>query len=130
MNQKIFCKSIAFGICLTLLSACSQKGTRVDLGNLKSGATVSFVRATGGQWGIEITEGTTPKLMQQKPAQIEVYKDKDNLLQLAAGYKSVKKEMDTIIARVKLATKAGANLLSRTVGIFQVMSCRSIEKLR
>jgi hypothetical protein len=108
MNKKMFCKFTVFGICMTLLSACSQQGSRVDLGNLKSGATVIFIKDSGGQWGIEITEGTTPKLMQQKPAQIEVYKDKDNMVQLASGYKSVKKELDTIIARVKLSTKGGA----------------------
>ncbi len=108
MNKKSFCKSIVLGVCVTLLSACSQQCTLVELGKLQSGATVSFVRTTDGNWGIEITDGATPKLLQQKPAQIEVYKGKENLLQLAAGYKSVKKEVDTIIARVKLATETGA----------------------
>jgi hypothetical protein len=108
MNLKNISKFTFLGVYLILLSACSQQGSRVDLGNLKSGSNISFVKASGGQWGIEITDGTTLKLMQQNPAQIEVYKDKDNILQLVSGYKSVKKEGDTLIARVKLTTEGSA----------------------
>jgi len=106
--KKIIYISFITGICLTLFPACSQLGSRVDLGNLGSGASVSFVKDSGGQWGIEVADGTTLKLMQQKPAQIEIFKDKDNILKLASGYKSVKKDGDTLIARVKLATKGKA----------------------
>ena len=41
-------KYAIFGLCLTILSACCQRGHRVDLGNLQTGATVSFIRAEGG----------------------------------------------------------------------------------
>jgi hypothetical protein len=101
----MFSKYAIFGLCLTLLSACGQQGHRVDLGNLQTGATVLFVRADGGEWGINILNGTDMLLMQQKPAQIEVFKGKENVLKLAAGYKSVKKETNTVIARVKVATE-------------------------
>ena len=108
MNKQTFCKCIILGSCLTLLFACKQQGSRVDLGNLETGATVSFVRATGGQWGIEITDSITLKLMQQKPVQIEVFRSEQNMHQLAVGYLSLKKETNSVIGKAKLAGASGA----------------------
>ena len=42
-------------------------------------------------------------MTQPKPAQIEVYRGQTNAQQLAAGYQSVKKEADTIVATAKVA---------------------------
>jgi hypothetical protein len=63
---------------------------RVELGPLGNGAIVTFVRAGSGDWGIEISGGTAPRLTQPKPAQIEVFAGAENVRQLAAGYQSVK----------------------------------------
>ena len=46
----MFGKNILVGVCLTISSAFAQQGDRVDLGTLETGATVSFVRTSGGEW--------------------------------------------------------------------------------
>jgi hypothetical protein len=101
-------KCLIPGLCLALATACTQQGKRVDLGNMQNGATVSFVYATDKGWGIEISKDTALYLTQQKPAQIEVFLGKDSVNQLAAGYKSVKKEADTVVAKTKLIGRGGA----------------------
>jgi hypothetical protein len=84
-----------------------QAGTtaadRIVLGRLANGAAVTFVRAGSGDWGIDISGAAAPRLTQQKPAQIEVYQGEDNVRQLAAGYQSVQKETDAVVARAKVA---------------------------
>lgn len=104
----MFRKYVIFSLCLILFSACSQQSNKVDLGSLRSGATVSFVRSEGSGWGIEITESTVLKLLQKKPAQIEVFKDMENVGHLAAGYESVKRKDNTIIASVSIPTEGEA----------------------
>jgi len=104
----MYAKFVMLVFCLTILAACSQTGDRVDLGNLQSGATVSFIRSAEGGWGIEVTNSTVLKLIQQKPVQIEVYRGMENVVQLASGYKSLKKKDNTIIASVKVSTGSEA----------------------
>ncbi|HXR08459.1 MAG TPA: hypothetical protein VN765_14080 [Candidatus Acidoferrum sp.] len=77
--------------------------SRVVLGRLANGAAVSFVRADPGDWGIEVSGGTAPRMTQEKPAQIEVFAGGEIVRQLAAGYQSVKREADTIVATAKVA---------------------------
>ena len=103
----MFIKYVFPGLCLTLLSACVQQGDRVDLGNLQTGATVSFVCAEGGEWGIKISNGTDTFLTQPKPVQIEVFRSEENVHQLATGYKSVKKGTDTIVAKARVVSGGG-----------------------
>jgi hypothetical protein len=83
--------------------AFAQQEDRVALGSMESGTTVSFIRTDGGLWGIEISGGTAPRLIQQKPVQIEIFRNEGNLQQLVAGYRSVKKDDNSILARAKLA---------------------------
>lgn len=90
-------------LCLTISFALARQNNRVDLGQLENGASVFFIQAAGGEWGIEISGGTAPAIMQQKPAQIEVYRGSDNVHQLACGYKSVQKENETILAKANVA---------------------------
>ena len=99
-------KFVILGFCLTL-TACTQQGQRKDLGNLKIGSTVSFVRDAGGEWGIQISDSTGPILIQQKPAQIEVFSKEQKLHQLEAGYKSLKKETNVVIGKAKLVDEGG-----------------------
>ncbi len=75
----------------------------IILGRLENGATVTFVRAGSGDWGIEIAGAAVPRLTQPKPAQIEVYQGEENVRQLVAGYQSAQKETDVVIARAKVA---------------------------
>jgi hypothetical protein len=82
-----------------------QAGTivanRVELGRLANGAVVTFDRAGSGDWGIEISGVAAPRLTQQKPAQIEVFRGDGNVVQLAVGYQSVHKESDGVLALAK-----------------------------
>jgi hypothetical protein len=80
----------------------------IVLGRLANGAAVTFVRAGSGDWGIEISGAAVPRLMQPKPAQIEVYRGEENDRQLAAGYQSVQKENDAVVASAEVAGGGGA----------------------
>jgi hypothetical protein len=94
------------------LAQQKQEGTtdvnRIELGRLGNGAVVAFIRAGSGDWGIEISGGSTPIITQQKPAQIEVYRSQENVQQLAAGCQSVQKEGDAVVAKAKLAGEGKA----------------------
>jgi hypothetical protein len=77
---------------------------RIILGKLANGATVAFVRAGSGDWGIEISGDAVPLFTQQKPAWIEVYRGDENVRQLAAGYQSVHKENGEFVARASVGS--------------------------
>jgi hypothetical protein len=107
-SNQMYGKCVVIGLCLTVTAACAQQGDRVVLGRLETGATVSFIRAAGGTWGIEISGGAAPRLTQQKPAQIEIFQGEENVRQIAAGYNSVQKQSDTVIARATVVGGGGA----------------------
>ncbi len=77
----------SFLVYLAAAAAWAQAAERVDLGRLQTGATVSFVRGAGGDWGTEIF-GAPPRILQPKTAQLEVYYTEEDIHQLAAGYKT------------------------------------------
>jgi hypothetical protein len=106
-----FSKCVVLALCLTISAALAQQSDRVDLGRLQTGATVSFVRSAGGEWGIEISGGTAPRLTQQKPARLEVFRTKEDIRELAAGYKTVQASDSTIDARAEIAY--GENVVFR-----------------
>ena len=81
------------------------------MGRLQTGATVSFVRAAGGEWGIEIAGGAAPRILQPKPARLEVFRTEEDIRQLAAGYKTVQKSDSGIDARAEIAY--GENVVFR-----------------
>lgn len=81
---------------------------RIELGRLANGAGIAFFRADAGDWGIEVSGGTTPRILQPKPAQIEVYRGPENVQQLAAGYQSVQKDADALVAKAKVAGEGQA----------------------
>jgi len=81
---------------------------RLELGRLVNGASVTFTRAETGNWGVEISGGGAPRLTQDKPAQIEVFQGDGNVRQLAAGYESVRKETDAVVARAKVTADGKA----------------------
>jgi hypothetical protein len=99
----MFGQCLLLGLCLAGSTAFAQSADRVDLGRLPTGAAVSFVRAAGGNWGIEIAGGAAPLLQQPKPAKLEVFRAEEDIRQLAAGYKTVQKSGSGIDARVEIA---------------------------
>ncbi|MGE5811372.1 MAG: hypothetical protein ACM339_07720, partial [Ignavibacteria bacterium] len=99
----MFGKYVIHGLFLIASMMFAQQGDRIDLGTLQTGASFSFVRTAGGVWGIEISGGTTPRLIQQEPAIIEVFRTEEDILKLAAGYKSVQKSTPYLNARAEIS---------------------------
>jgi hypothetical protein len=89
--------------------ASTNVAGRIVLGHLANGATVAFVRAGSGEWGIDISGDAAPHLAQPKPAQIEIYRSEDDVTDLAAGYRSAQKEPEGIIARATVDDAGGAS---------------------
>ena len=92
-----------------LKQANTGAGNRIELGRLANGADVEFVRASIGDWGIEISGHAVPRMMQQKPAQIEVYRGGVDVINLAAGYQSVQKDAGALVARAIVADDGTAS---------------------
>ena len=111
------------GLCLAGPALFAQESDRVDLGRLQTGATVSFVRAATGGWGIEIaglrravvpTVGgvqiatatqagaAAPLIQQPEPARIEVFRAEADIRQLAAGYQTVRKSAAGVDAQAEI----------------------------
>jgi hypothetical protein len=90
-------------LCMAGSLLLAQQSARVDLGRLQTGATVSFTRASSGEWGIEIAGGPAPRILQPKPAKLEIFRSDDDIRQLAAGYKTVRKSVAGIDARAEIA---------------------------
>jgi hypothetical protein len=109
---------VPFGAIMWLLIASvaiaqqKQAGTtdanRIELGQMANGASVTFVRADSGDWGIEISGGATPRMSQPKPAEIEVFRGQENVRDLASGYQSVQKEAAAVMAKAKVAGEGNA----------------------
>jgi hypothetical protein len=78
-------------------------GDRIELGRLATGAQVSFVRVSSEQWGIEIADGAAPRILELRPARLEVFRTEDDIRQLAAGYGAVEKSGDRMDARAEIA---------------------------
>jgi hypothetical protein len=90
---------------ICLLLACSNSfaypASRVELGHLQTGATVSFVRSVGG-WGIEIIGGELPAISQLQPARLEIFRTEADVRQLAAAYKTIRKSAVGVDARAEV----------------------------
>ncbi len=102
-NILTFVNKIILGLALTVWPAAAQQIDRVELGHLATGATVSFVRAIGGEWGIEISGSAAPRLIQQKPVQIEIMQPGNKHNELAAGYKTIRTASAGIDAVAEIA---------------------------
>lgn len=81
----------------------------VLLGRLPSGASVTFISSGSAQWGIEIAGGSSPRIVQAKPAQLEVFESETNIRDIASGYESVTKLGGAVVAKVRVAASAGAS---------------------
>lgn len=105
----MFGKCIILGLCLTTTVSFAQQDDKVDIGRLQTGATVSFVHAAEGIWGIEITGNSAPRISQPKPAKLEIYNTEEDIRQLASGYKTVEKSTSGIDALAEI--KYGDNVV-------------------
>ncbi|HWH58310.1 MAG TPA: hypothetical protein VN682_11805 [Terriglobales bacterium] len=72
-------------------TALFAAGQQMPLGRTPAGGEISFTRAASGEWGIEITGGPAPRIAQAQPAAIEVYRADDDIRELSAGYKTVRR---------------------------------------
>src|SRR5512142_1036934 len=79
----------------------------VVLGRLRSGATVSFARVTPAAWGIEVAAAAAPRIVQDRPARLELIDSEGRIRELAAGYRTVAKRTSGIEARVEIAAGHG-----------------------
>src|SRR6185437_6639705 len=89
----------------------AQQGATIRLGHVQSGASVTFTRVGSGEWGIEIAGGPAPRMAQTKPASIEVDRAGNDIHELAAGYKTVRKTPAGIDAQAEIA--GGDNVIFR-----------------
>ncbi len=119
-NIQSFNKYLLLVLALTVSPVFAQRTDKVNLGKLNTGAAVTFVRSTGGEWGIEITGGELPNIMQRKPAQIEVYQTEENIQKLAAGYKTIRRSGSQIDAHAEIAYGGGV--------VFQVSDIWSLKR--
>jgi hypothetical protein len=103
------CESLVVVACFLFVPSLSgpaafgQQSARVELGRLRTGADVSFVRSGTGGWGIDVAGGPAPRIVQPKPARIEVYRAGNDIQELAAGYKKVQKTASGIDADAEVA---------------------------
>src|SRR5438552_502040 len=63
----------------------------ISLGRLQTGAEITFTHTATGGWGIEIAGGLAPRIAQPKPAAIQVYRADDDIRELSAGYKTIRR---------------------------------------
>jgi hypothetical protein len=102
-EKQMFCRCLLFGYCLALSVSVGQQSDRVELGRLQTGATFSFIHSSGGEWGIEIAGVEAPRILQQKPARIEVFRTQEDVRTFAAGYQTIKQSASGIDARAEIA---------------------------
>jgi hypothetical protein len=99
------------GLLMGAAALLAQSAGRLDLGRLQTGATVSFTRSTGADWGMEISGAAAPRIQQPKPAKLEVFRADDDIRQFATGYKTVQKTAAGADARAEIAY--GENVVFR-----------------
>jgi hypothetical protein len=79
----------------------------VVLGRLSTGATVTFTRIAHVGWGIVVAGGPAPRVVQDKPARLEILDEAGASRELAAGYDEVTKAAAGVEARVDVASAGG-----------------------
>jgi len=90
-----------------------KAATRVELGQLQTGATVAFVKSAPGGWGMEIAGAAAPRIVQAKPARIEVFRNAKDIRRFEAGYNTVRSSPSGVEARADIAE--GGRVLFRVV---------------
>src|SRR5690348_17162534 len=93
---------LLFSLFLPAQWACAQRPSQLVLGRLQTGAQVAFTQSASGEWGIQITGGPAPRIVQPQPAHIEVYRAASDIRELATGYRTVRKSAAGIDALAEL----------------------------
>lgn len=92
---------VIIGIAIPVWARAQDGGPaaeRVELGRLATGATVSFSHAgTTEEWTLET--GGTPRIVQERPIVIEVFRTEEDIRQLSAGYRALNKVGESVEAR-------------------------------
>lgn len=96
-----FRSSLILALSVLLLISCNRNEV-INLGTLQSGAKVSFVRDSIGEWGIEILSKTGLLMKQQKPSQIRFFQAQGIVEDLSAGYQSVQKSGGILTGKSKV----------------------------
>jgi hypothetical protein len=109
----MFGKYALLGPALAACSLFAQQSARVELGKLSTGATVSFARSTTDGWGMEIAGGPAPRILQPRPARLEIFRTEADIREVAAGYKAVRKSPDGVDAQTEIAY--GENVVFRVI---------------
>lgn len=99
----MFRKSILIGLCFIVSISYAKESNKVSLGKLKNGATFFFVQGNDGNWGFEVSGGNMKKLMQPKPANVEIFESEESIREFASGYKSVHKSGKDIDAVAEIS---------------------------
>lgn len=107
----MFGRCVLLGLSLAVSPVWAQQDGRVDLGSLQTGAMVSFVRSESGGWGIEIGDAAAPRMVQSKPARLEVFRTEEDIRRLAVGYKTIQTSEAGIDARAEIVY--GDNVIFR-----------------
>ena len=97
-------KLMIVGLCLTG-SAAFPLDNRTDLGILQTGAMVTFIRTEGGEWGIEISDDSTLRLIQPEPVNIEVFQVDEGIREFTTGYMTVQESDQGISASAEIDYK-------------------------
>jgi hypothetical protein len=103
----MFTRNALVGLTLGASALFAQPAARVNLARLESGATVSFARSAAGEWGVEIAGAAAPRILQPKPAKLQVFRTEEDIRQFAAGYKRVEKSAAGIDAQAEIAYGEG-----------------------
>lgn len=93
---------LATGLFLIKSALFCQQAGRADLGRIETGAAVSFIRSEAGEWGIEVAGAAAPRILQPKPARLEISRTEEDIRQLAAGYQAVRKSAAGVDARAEI----------------------------
>ena len=91
------------GLWLAAAVLNAQPGARVEVGTLQTGAAVAFVQSAADGWGVEIAGAAAPRIAQRRPARLEIFRSQDEIRELAAGYKTVRKTAAGVDARAEIA---------------------------
>ncbi len=98
---------LIIGFLLLYMVSCRNYGT-TELGRLPGGETVSFVLTSPDSWGINISGGEAPEIMQTNPVRLNILRNEDDIREIFSGYSSVKKRRSGIDAVAEVKHEEGA----------------------
>jgi len=88
-------------------AALTASAQTISLGHTPAGGEVVFARGAGGEWGMQITGGVSPRIAQPKPASIEVYNADNDIRDLSSGYKIVRRTAAGVDATADVSADNG-----------------------